>query len=382
MDYLTPISEELVEFTATLPELTLGNSIVKHTEADFPSFDDVQLAIFNVEESRAAVNNEDAAFGGNQIRKELYQLFPGNWNLNIIDLGTIQAGETLEDTYFAVQSLIKELVKNQITPILLGGSQDLTYAMFKGYEGLEQLVNMVVLDPKFDLGNPDNTISSTSYLGKIILKQPNNLFNFSNIGYQTYYNSQEEIDLMYKLYFDAYRVGEIRRDIKLVEPILRDADIFSIDISAIRYNDAVGNANAVPNGFTGEEACAIMRYAGLSSRLSSVGLFEYNPTLDKANQTAKLSAQMVWYFMEGVNLRIKEHPFVQKEQFKKYTVLLEEQDVVFYKSIKSARWWMELVIPDNKYKKTTLLPCSYNDYSLACNGEVPSRWWKAIRKMI
>ena len=377
-----PISEELLEFAAILPELTLGNSIVKHTETDFPRFDDVQLAIFNVEESRAAINNNGAALGGNQIRKELYQLFPGNWNLNIIDLGAIQAGETLEDTYFAVQSLIKELVKNQITPILLGGSQDLTYAMFKGYEGLEQLVNMVVLDPKFDLGNPDNTISSTSYLGKIILKQPNNLFNFSNIGYQTYYNSQEEIDLMYKLYFDAYRVGEIRRDIKLVEPILRDADIFSIDISAIRYNDAVGNANAVPNGFTGEEACAIMRYAGLSSRLSSVGLFEYNPTLDNANQTAKLSSQMVWYFMEGVNLRIKEHPFVQKEQFKKYTVLLEEQDVVFYKSTKSARWWMELIIPDNKYKKTTLLPCSYNDYSLACNGEVPSRWWKAIRKMI
>lgn len=382
MDYLTPISEELLEFAAILPELTLGNSIVKHTKADFPSFDDVQLAIFNVEESRAAINNNGTALGGDQIRKELYQLFPGNWNLNIIDLGAIKAGETLEDTYFAVQSLIKELVKNQIIPILLGGSQDLTYAIFKGYEGLEQLVNMVVLDPKFDLGNPDNTISSTSYLGKIILKQPNNLFNFSNIGYQTYYNSQEEIDLMYKLYFDAYRVGEIRRDIKLVEPILRDADIFSIDISAIRYNDAVGNANAVPNGFTGEEACAIMRYAGLSSRLSSVGLFEYNPTLDDANQTAKLAAQMVWYFMEGVNLRIKEHPFVQKEQFKKYTVLLEEQDVIFYKSVKSARWWMELVVPDNKYKKTTLLPCSYNDYSLACNGEVPSRWWKAIRKMI
>lgn len=382
MEYLSPISESLVTLVSNLHELALGNSITKHTVDEMPKLDDVDIALFNVEESRLSQNNVASAQAGDAIREELYQLFPGNWNLNIIDLGTIKAGETVEDTYFAVQGLLKTLIKNQITPLLLGGSQDLTYAMFKAYEGLEQLVNIVALDPKFDLGDPAKPMHSQAYLGNIILKQPNNLFNYSNIGYQTYYNAQEEIDLMYKLYFDAYRVGEVRSDLQLVEPILRDADMLSIDISAIRYNDATGNANAVPNGFTGEEACAIMRYAGLSSRLSSVGLFEYNPVLDKGNQTAKLLAQMLWYFVEGFSNRIKEHPFVQKEQFKKYTIMFDNQDVVFYKSDKSARWWMELVIPHNKYKKITLLPCSYRDYEQASKGEFPNRWWKAIRKMI
>ena len=382
MDYLNPISESILQFVDDLPELSLGKSIVKHTAADMPNLDEVQLAVFSVAEDRVAINNTGVSLAGDVIRKELYQLFPGNWKLNIVDLGTVEAGDTLEDTYFAVQDLVKNLVKNQITPILIGGSQDLTYAMFKGYDGLEQLVNMAVIDPKFDLGDPENDITSQAYLGKIILKQPSNLFNFSNIGYQTYYNSQEEIDLMYKLYFDTYRVGEIRTDIKLVEPIFRDADILSVDISAIRYNDAVGNKNAVPNGFTGEEACTMMRYAGLSSRLSSLGLYEYNPTLDNENQTAKLIAQMLWYFIEGFSLRIKEHPFVQKEQFKKYIVLLEGQDITFYKSNKSNRWWMELIIPHNKYKKSTLLPCSHGDYLRACEGEVSARWWKAVRKMM
>lgn len=377
-----PISTAVEEFVNELPELSLGRSIVKHTSTDMPDLDKIQLAFFNVEEERAAINNEGCGTGGDNVRKELYKLFPGNWKLTIADLGTIHAGNTLEDTYFAVRDLLSTLIKKQITPILLGGSQDLTYAMFKSYEDLEQLVNMVVVDPKFDIGNPDNAINSQSYLGKIILKQPNNLFNYSNIGYQTYFNAQEEIDLMYKLYFDTYRVGEIRNNVSLAEPILRDTDILSVDISAIRYNDAMGNANAVPNGFTGEELCSLMRYAGLSNRLSCLGIFEYNATLDNANQTAKLITQMLWYFLEGFNLRVKEHPFVQKEQFEKNIVMLEKQNITFYKSIKTQRWWMELVIPHNKYKKRTLLPCSKHDYESSCKGEIPNRWWKTVRKMV
>ncbi|MFN8133913.1 MAG: hypothetical protein U0Z17_01300 [Bacteroidales bacterium] len=32
-----------------------------------------------------------------------------------------------------------------------------------------------------------------------------------------------------------------------------------------------GNANAIPNGFYGEEACQLMRYAGMSDKISSIG---------------------------------------------------------------------------------------------------------------
>jgi hypothetical protein len=53
----------------------------------------------------------------------------------------------------------------------------------------------------------------------MIIKEPNNLFNYSNIGYQTYYNSQEEIDLIEKLYFDAYRLGEVCNNITIAEPV-------------------------------------------------------------------------------------------------------------------------------------------------------------------
>ena len=99
--------------------------------------------------------------------------------------------------------------------------------------------------------------TSASYLNKIFLHEPNYLFNYSNLGYQTYFTSQESLRVMEKLYFDVHRLGELSGQVAVTEPIIRNASMISFDIGAIRSSDAVGNANATPNGFYGEEACQI-----------------------------------------------------------------------------------------------------------------------------
>ena len=212
---------------------------------------------------------------------------------------------------------------------------------------------------------------------------PSNLFNYSNIGYQTYFNSQEEINLIKSLNFDAYRLGEAK-DLEIVEPVFRDADIVSIDIGAIRQSDAPANNNVSPNGFYGEEICAISRYAGISDKVSSFGIYEYNSKHDSNHQTAHLIAQMIWYFIEGVNFRAKDYPFTTKEHYQKFTVMLENDDPInFYKSNKTGRWWMEInLIKDNKYKRHALVPCTYQDYIETTKEQIPDRWFKAQRKMV
>src|SRR5690606_1183267 len=127
---------------------------------------------------------------------------------------------------------------------------------------------------------------------KIFLHQPNYLFNFSNLGYQTYFVNQDSLRVMDKLFFDAQRLGEISGAIHLAEPAIRNANMISFDISSIRSSDAVANVNASPNGFYGEEACQITRYAGYNDKLSSIGFYEFNPAYDQNGQTAMLLAQM------------------------------------------------------------------------------------------
>ncbi len=382
LELLSPVEDIAVAHTVLLSDLTLGKSIQIHTKQNgIPDLEKAEIAIIGVLEGRNAIDNLGTGKNLAIIRKYLYQMFPGNWHSKIVDLGNIPQGNEVIDTYFIVQEIISELLKKNIITIIIGGSQDLTLANYRAYDCLEQTVNLAVVDNKFDLGEFEESTTSQNYLYKIVMEKPNNLFNFSNIGYQTFFNSQEEIDLIEKLYFDAYRLGEISNDITLVEPILRDADIVSIDMGAVRKSDAPANNNAMPNGFYGNEICAIARYAGISRKVSSFGIYEYNAKFDERDQSAHLIAQMIWYFLEGYNYRIVEYPYESLKKYKKFIVLIENDTINFYKSDKSERWWMEINYFNNKSNKSTLIPCTYHDYLTANNQIYPERWLKTFRKL-
>lgn len=373
-EFLNPLSTEIVAFVKCLNSQHLGSKIVLHTNDELPDLKKIKIAIVGVLENRA----EDQHFKKtdlSNIRKEFYGLFPGNWDVSIADLGDILAGDTIKDTYFAVQHVISSLLRQNIIPIVIGGSKNITYPLYRAYDKLEQMVNMVAIDHKFDFSNEQDE----HYLSKIVVDEPNNLFNYCNLGYQTYFNSQESIDLIEKLFFDAYRLGEVSHNISISEPVFRDADLVSINLTAIKSCDSGNFINFAPNGFDGKEICALSRYSGISDKVSMLGLFDHNSTA----QEAVLIAQIIWYFIEGVHFRSNEYPFGSRKNYIKYNVPIEEEMLVFYKSDKTDRWWIEIPFileKNNKLKKNTLLPCSYDDYLAACNQEIPERWWKAQRK--
>ncbi|MDD3878083.1 MAG: formimidoylglutamase [Bacteroidales bacterium] len=367
----------------------IGDIIRNYYRKDFfPSLDNIDLAIIGVKEDRYTYDNKGCQDGPDVIRDYFYNLFPGCYDVRIADLGNIICGDTVNDTYFALSNVVAELIKNNIIPIIIGGGQDLTYANYKAYEILGQIINIVSVDATFDLGQYNNgEITSKSFLNNIIMHQPSCLFNYTNVGYQTYLVDQQAVDLMDKLLFDTYRLGVVREDMEEVEPIVRNADMLSFDISAIRISDAPGNNNALPNGFYGEEACQIARYAGISDKLTSIGFYEYNPTFDVRLQTASLISQIIWYFIEGFYSRKKDFPHLHKEDFIVYRVSSEksENEIIFLKSKKSNRWWMELPCPVEslaKYQRHYLVPCSYRDYESALKEEMPDRWWQFYQKLM
>lgn len=382
-NFLSPVSDEVLAHNELLLPQALGKKLKIHSNQNgLPDLDDVKIAIIGVLENRNDVNYMGSEVKLDHIRKVFYNLFPGNWHTTVADLGDILKGDSVEDTYFALKTTISILLEKQITPIILGGSQDLTYPNYRAYDGILPMVNIVNVDCNFDLGDSSLPIKNNSYLGKIILEQPYNLFNYSTIGYQTYFNSQEEIDLMEKLHFEAYRLGEVSKSISLVEPVMRDAHIVSVDLKSIKASEISPNQKYSPNGLDGKEICTIARYAGISNKVSSFGIYEYEHSKDD-HITAMLISQTMWYFIEGVNCRVMEDPLNDEVNYQKYSVLIDDDELIFYKSIKTGRWWIEipfLTELNNKLKKHTLLPCMYEDYQEALQGKIPDRWYKAYRK--
>ena len=379
LESLRPISETSMNSLELAPDQVLGKTIYLHTESSgFPSLVGVKIAIIGITENRNAFF-PTFDYDLKSFRIAFYNLFPGNWNFKIADLGNLPNGEGVSDTYCAITEICNELHKINIIPILIGGSHDIIYPIYKSYSIKNQLTNIISIDNQFDFSQDEQLISGRSYMSQIIMEEPNYLHNFTNLGYQSFFIAQEELDLMEKLYFESMRLGKVLDDITQTEPYFRDADIVGIDMKVLTWSATGTNTSGQPNGLDSRSICSLARYAGISDRVTSFGLFELpsNPVFHK------LLSQVIWYFIEGFSSRFNEYPVSIKGGFVKYIVTLSDRELIFHKSETSKRWWIELInenYMDNKLKRSTLLPCTQQDYNAACADKLPERWWKASKR--
>ncbi len=282
--------------------------------------------------------------------------------------------------------MVHELVSAGKTVIILGGSNDVAYGQYMAYEKLKKDVEVVTIDSRLDMDNSDFGINNTTFVHKIFLHSPNYLYHFANLGFQSYFVTDTDRKMLRSLNFESVRLGDLKSDMTLSEPLLRDADMASFDISAVRHSDAPGSNMSSPPGFSAEEICRLARYAGISNKLSSVSFCEVNPIKDLNEQTSHLSAMMVWYFLEGYYNRRNDHPNEDKSNVTRYRTQLQGSvmEIVFYKNQESGRWWMEVPYPPtsevNKFKRQ-LVACNELDYKTALEDEIPDKWWLTFYKL-
>jgi formiminoglutamase len=370
-------------------DITSPSSFLKNIRIfgdKMPSYKEAHIAIFGVKEARGTNLNTGSSQGPDEIRKKLYNLKKGTGTYRVVDLGNLNTGHDLDETYVRISEVCRMLLENNVLPIILGGTHDLDYGQYCGYETMNKLVSLLNVDAYLDLEDKNESAANQQHINKILLHEPNFLFSYTHLAYQSYLIDPLSVSILEKLYFEAFRIGQMRTGLQEMEPTIRNADMLSFDVTAIRSSDAPGNANAQPFGLTGEEACQICWYAGLNEKLSSIGFYEYNPEKDdERKKTAAVVATMVWYFIEGFYHRKKEQD-IRSNDFTKYVVALsaEPETITFYKSKFSEKWWMEVPYPSGqkRYSRNSIVPCSYNDYQQATKGDIPERYINTLGKLM
>lgn len=334
-------------------------------DSEIPDLSSADIILVGIGETRGGGIFNNGFEAADAIRRQLYQLHYWHYDVKIADFGNIKTGASLGDSYAAIKTVLKELLKQNKTVVLLGGTHDVTLAQYFAYKELGKHIEATCIDAAIDLKG-ESSIRSENFLLEMLTSEPNMVKHYNHIGFQSYYVHPRMLETMDKLRFDCYRVGIAKESIEEMEPVLRNTGLLSFDISAIKYSDAPANDNS-PNGFTGEEACMLARYAGMSNQLSSFGIYGYQRDADVNELTAKQIAQMLWYFIDGKSRSKQEAPLEERNHFNEYHTVLADVDTLFLQSRKTNRWWMQL--PNKK-----MISCSYRDYQYASRNEIPERW--------
>jgi len=384
--FFDPISADIE--IDNLPSSAIAHSFYINRDRMPNNVEEMDLAIIGLLESRGAEesNQDGLSKAADEIRKSLYKLKKGSGKLKIIDLGNFRNGPELEDSYQRLQEVGHYLLSNNILPIVIGGSHNMDIGLYRAYEGLEKLVTLLTVDNKLDLLDPNSGLPNETHVHKIFKHDPNYLFNYYQLGYQSYLVDSKEIEILERLYFESIRLGVIKENVKELEPLVRDADMISFDISSLQAHYCPGASDSKVYGLTGEEACQLTWYAGINDKLSAIGFYEYDVNKDSEDRkTAFVVSTMIWYFIEGYYNR-KGDNNIRTNDYLIYEVPIggDPSSIRFYKSKLSEKWWMEVPHPEDKlgFMRSIMIPCNYSDYETALTGEVPNRWISTYSKMV
>ncbi|MCD6355510.1 MAG: arginase family protein [Prolixibacteraceae bacterium] len=374
--YFKPVDFSMfVEKTESIHKYFLGYTIEKlTTKLTLPNIHKLELAVIGIpfkdgQWEPAKSNAPD------KIRSELYRLvYPGP-KLNIVDFGNLKKTKSQKGAYLALRDIIEYLNELGITTILLGGSQDLSFGIGEAFKGT-RFFSFATVDAFLDVKEGVESFGATNYLTRLF-RSNKNLFQFSLIGYQSHF--------VWPLHFKKIkalehhlRLGLLREDIAKAEPILRNSDVLSFDLGAIKFSEAPATRRGTPNGLRSEEACQLAKYAGFSERLKVFGLFEFDTQKEDKGQTSKLAAQIIWYFLDGfVNRQNGKSNARENNIVYKVDVKDVDSPIVFYNHKETAQWWFGIQLSDGSEIK---IACSEEEYREASNNEIPELWLKYVQK--
>ena len=382
--FFEPVQEP-EEMAAGRVPANWGRSIARHN-GRFPDWQDADIVLVGCREERGSTEVKHTGQIAAAVRRQLYALSLPAENPKVADLGDLKPKERAESYYETLAYVCGQLIQANKVVVLLGGGQDLAYAQFLAYEGLNRDIEYVQVDARFDMLDSEIVMDDQSYNHRIFLHKPSFLFNFANLGYQRYLVPQAQYQTLRDMHFEAVRYGDLYNQIEEAEPYLRMADMLSVDLASVRHAEAPGATAAFPGGFSAIEMCRIARYAGMGYRMSSLSVTGFDPLADPHQQTARLAAMMVWYLAEGYYNRWDDLPRDDRTNLKQYSVRLHASiaSIDFFQHTGTRRWWMEVPYQDSigdKKPRTLLVPCSEKDYEFARTDDIPDRWWQAFNKL-
>ncbi len=359
---------------------SLSEFIEIHTENHLPAWEESDLIILDISSSERYTFEIDE-LTINKIRNSLYNLFPGDWQIKIADMGSLHLGENTEENEKLIEEVISYLLLHEKELIILGDNQAYTYSINKAISKTEDIVNCTIIDAKIDLELENETAykkaGRKNYISTLLRDEDIHLNNLHIIGCQSFYQAPSYFTFLNKMYVDCFKLGEIKGNIIQVEPELRDSHFTSLDVQSIENPYMPIQRFPSPNGFNAIEICKLTRLSGLGQKNKILGIFDYKVGTQGITAGEELIVQMIWYYIEGKNESFLLKNISNKEEMIIFHVPNNLIKMKFYKQPEAELWWVEINDLDIENQ---LFPCTYEDYQEAVKNNLSKRIKKIIEK--
>ena len=301
------------------------------------------------------------------IRREFYKLSQLDFDIPIIDLGDLVSGKTPQDSHYILQEVLSVCHQKGAIPVIVGGSNDLAFSLFSALNYHQQDINYTQISNLVSL-KQDEEIHESTFLSKILGSKNFSVKNYHHLGYQKHLNEMDSVNLIKEVQFDIIRLAEMMNSTEKTEPYFRKADLVTINCDAIETFSEAFSMNPQVNGLNRREICAYMKEIGLSEKLKSVGIFNYNIYSD-SQLNHQLLAQMIWYLIEGINIQ-RSHP--KEKSYETFYVLINDEKYAFKREVFSNLWYFG---EDDNIDNC--IPCSRSDFDEAKKGFLNSRFTRS-----
>ena len=324
------------------------------------------IVLFFVSDYRGARGEAEVQDFTN-IRREFYSLSQLDFEVPIVDLGDLVSGKTVEDTHYILQEVLSACHYKNAIPVIVGGSNDLAFSLFSALNFHQNNINYTQISNVVSL-KQDEEIHESNFLSKILGSKNFSIKNYHHLGYQKHLNEMDSVRLIKEVQFDIIRLAEMMNSTEKTEPYFRKADLVTINCDAIESFGEPFSMNPQVNGLNRREICAYMKEIGLSEKLKSVGIFNYNIYSD-SQLNHQLLAQMIWYLIEGINIQ-RSHP--KEKSYETFYVLINDEKYAFKREVFSNLWYFG---EDDNIDNC--IPCSRSDFDEAKKGFLNSRFTRS-----
>ncbi|WP_158278716.1 formimidoylglutamase [Rhodohalobacter mucosus] len=204
---------------------------------------------------------------------------------------------------------VAESLKNGSVPVIMGGGHETAFGHYLGYSETNKPVHILNIDAHTDVrplkeGRPH----SGSPFMQAIEDQSGCCRSYTVMGLQPSSVARDHLS-----YVNENGKAVLADDLKMktVQDYFSDLRsnsdsdpvMLTMDMDAVDQSQAPGvsapNASGIDSGFWLE----IAFYCGRQGNVASFDLCEVNPAFDRDDQTIRLAALTVWYFLLGLALR-------------------------------------------------------------------------------